>query len=90
MQILQRTPLGVLHRRSLLTRPRRIHRLVTTYINPHYFLMDLITTAGTYVKEVNLPLFLTDFSLFCPNFGLLLAYFSLSLFMAISAVLHRI
>ena len=51
LQINQKTPLRVLHRRSLLNRPRVIHSLHTTYLTPHYFILDLVTTAGTYVKE---------------------------------------
>lgn len=48
----QKTPLRVLHRRTLATRERRIysakvHRILTS----HVFMLDLITQAGTYVKE---------------------------------------
>ncbi|GMI32115.1 hypothetical protein TeGR_g14978, partial [Tetraparma gracilis] len=49
--ILQRTPLRVLHRRPLLDRPRRVLYLRAEYLNPHWFTLHLATTAGTYVKE---------------------------------------
>jgi len=47
----QKTPLRVLHRRSLHARPRMIHSLKLTPINAHWFLMDVKAQAGTYVKE---------------------------------------
>ena len=45
-QLRQRTPLRVLHRRSLLTRTRYIYSMTATPLNPHYFLLDLVTSAG--------------------------------------------
>ncbi len=63
-QLLQKTPVRVLHRRSLLSRPRYIYSLSTCLLNRHYFLLSVITSAGlielrfkilifigTYVKE---------------------------------------
>lgn len=52
LKIFQKTPLRVLHRRSLLARTRYISNIQTIYINKHCFLMTLVTTAGTYVKEL--------------------------------------
>lgn len=49
--IAQRTPLRVLHRRSLHPRPRVIHSMRLRALNAHWFLLDLETQAGTYVKE---------------------------------------
>ncbi|KAG5483883.1 hypothetical protein CUR178_06880 [Leishmania enriettii] len=49
--IQQKTPLRVLHRRSLHPRPRLIHSMRLTPLNTHWFLLDLETQAGTYVKE---------------------------------------
>ena len=49
--ILQKTPIRVLHRRSLLTRQRIVHSMNTQYINEQHFLLHLCTSAGTYVKE---------------------------------------
>jgi tRNA pseudouridine synthase 10 len=51
LQIIQKTPLRVLHRRSLLDRKRNIYDIETTRLNDHYFLLTLTTSAGTYVKE---------------------------------------
>ncbi len=45
-QIAQKTPLRVLHRRSLLNRKRYIYNIQTARINDHYFLMRLVTSAG--------------------------------------------
>lgn len=47
----QKTPIRVLHRRSLSTRQRMVYSLQTTFINKHHFRLDLTTQAGTYVKE---------------------------------------
>lgn len=51
LRIAQLTPLRVLHRRSLLNRPRFVYDLRATLINSHFFTLDLVTSAGTYVKE---------------------------------------
>ncbi|KAG5510112.1 hypothetical protein JKF63_07008 [Porcisia hertigi] len=51
LKIHQKTPLRVLHRRSLHPRPRLIHSMRLTPLNTHWFLLDLETQAGTYVKE---------------------------------------
>eukprot|EP01031_Cornospumella_fuschlensis_P029470 gene29470-35570_t len=51
LQIIQKTPLRVLHRRSLLNRPRYIYNMQPTLLNPRCFLLDLATSAGAYVKE---------------------------------------
>ena len=44
---MQKTPLRVLHRRSLLNRPKCIYRIETVLLNDHFFLMNLRTSAGT-------------------------------------------
>jgi tRNA pseudouridine synthase 10 len=49
--IQQRTPLRVLHRRSLLDRPRVIHSIAIQRVNAHWLVVDLETQAGTYIKE---------------------------------------
>ena len=51
LKIIQKTPLRVLHRRSLLDRTRYIYNIETVLLNDHYFIMNLRTSAGTYVKE---------------------------------------
>lgn len=50
----QITPIRVLHRRPLHTRPRTIYS-VKGYVdrkNPKIVILDIITQAGTYVKEL--------------------------------------
>lgn len=49
--IQQKTPLRVLHRRSLHARERIVHSMHLQPINPHWFLLDIETQAGTYIKE---------------------------------------
>jgi hypothetical protein len=47
----QSTPVRVLHRRSALVRPRRVHEFSYEIVNEHYLLIDLVTQSGTYIKE---------------------------------------
>ena len=51
LAINQKTPIRVLHRRSLATRERLIYSLKAIWIDPHHFRLDLSTQAGTYIKE---------------------------------------
>ena len=51
LEIQQKTPLRVVHRRSLLNRTRHISNVEAVLLSPHYFLLRLQTSAGTYVKE---------------------------------------
>ncbi|KAK9740095.1 hypothetical protein RND81_03G010700 [Saponaria officinalis] len=53
MQVLQRTPVRVLHRRSPLEREKIIHWMNIDKIDgsSQYFLLHLCTQAGTYIKE---------------------------------------
>ena len=47
----QKTPLRVLHRRSLLVRPKCIHSMEVEIVNKHFITLRLDTQAGTYIKE---------------------------------------
>ncbi|XP_068451707.1 tRNA pseudouridine synthase Pus10 [Clinocottus analis] len=47
----QKTPLRVLHRRALAVRQRVVHRMNARFLDPHHFLLQLQTQAGTYIKE---------------------------------------
>ena len=49
----QSTPIRVLHRRSPLVRDKVVHSMALELIPgcPHYGVLDLLTSAGTYVKE---------------------------------------
>jgi tRNA pseudouridine synthase 10 len=51
LAIQQETPIRVLHRRTLMTRPKVIHEAKCEVLNKHYMLLRLTTSAGTYVKE---------------------------------------
>jgi tRNA pseudouridine synthase 10 len=51
MIIDQKTPLRVLHRRTLDTRQKTIIKLFPHFINRHFFLLDVTAQAGTYIKE---------------------------------------
>jgi tRNA pseudouridine synthase 10 len=51
LTIQQKTPVRVLHRRTLMTRPKIIHAAKCEVLNDHYMLLRLTTSAGTYVKE---------------------------------------
>ena len=70
LDIGQKTPLRVLHRRALLTRKKIIHSMqCVEFLNGHTLILDLATSAGTYVKEfIN-----GDFGRTEPSFGTLLA-----------------
>lgn len=41
----------MLHRRTLLDRPKIVHRMRVVPINQHWLLLRLVTSAGMYVKE---------------------------------------
>jgi len=47
----QKTPVRVLHRRSLLVRKRSIFHFSGRIINPYHIDLELVTQGGTYVKE---------------------------------------
>eukprot|EP00475_Leptophrys_vorax_P038836 TRINITY_DN6931_c0_g1_i2.p1 TRINITY_DN6931_c0_g1~~TRINITY_DN6931_c0_g1_i2.p1 ORF type:complete len:563 (+),score=172.28 TRINITY_DN6931_c0_g1_i2:156-1844(+) len=50
-QITQDTPIRVAHRRSLLERPKMVHGLSFQKISTHFYLMDIDSGAGMYIKE---------------------------------------
>ena len=51
LTIHQSTPLRVLHRRAAAIRARQVLTLEAKRIDDHWFVLNLRTTAGTYVKE---------------------------------------
>jgi tRNA pseudouridine synthase 10 len=51
LELSQRTPLRVLHRRSNSTRIRHVHSINAVRINSTFLELKLETSAGTYVKE---------------------------------------
>lgn len=68
LKIIQKTPVRVLHRRSLMDREKIIHSMNTQYINSHFFILHLISSGGTYIKEFVHG----DFGRTLPNVGSLL------------------
>lgn len=51
LEVLQQTPVRVLHRRSLMERKKMIYSMKTEYINSHFFILHLLSSGGTYIKE---------------------------------------
>lgn len=51
VELAQKTPIRVLHRRTLTTRMRTVYSMQASYISEHRFSLALTTQAGTYVKE---------------------------------------
>jgi tRNA pseudouridine synthase 10 len=49
--IKQKTPIRVLHRRTLMTRDKMIHKLKLNRLNDRWFVMFILGSAGTYIKE---------------------------------------
>ena len=51
LQVNQKTPVRVLHRRSQLVREKFVYGLRASIINNHYMQLFVIASAGTYIKE---------------------------------------
>jgi len=51
LEVQQKTPLRVLHRRAPAVRPKTVHWMETELVNGHYFKLRLSTQAGMYIKE---------------------------------------
>ena len=52
LKINQITPLRVLHKRVLKTREKIIYNLnIKEIINPHFMILEVKSSAGTYIKE---------------------------------------
>eukprot|EP00938_MAST-03A_sp_MAST-3A-sp1_P002394 g2394.t1 len=47
----QLTPIRVAHRRSMMIRDKKIHKLKCTWINSRWFELRITASAGTYIKE---------------------------------------
>ena len=68
LKIAQKTPIRVIHRRTLATREKIIYSMDTKFIDAHHFKLYLCTQAGTYIKEF----IHGDFGRTVPNLGTLL------------------
>eukprot|EP01104_Vermistella_antarctica_P021223 TRINITY_DN943_c0_g1_i1.p1 TRINITY_DN943_c0_g1~~TRINITY_DN943_c0_g1_i1.p1 ORF type:complete len:716 (+),score=154.53 TRINITY_DN943_c0_g1_i1:138-2285(+) len=51
LELVQTTPVRVLHRRAHLERVRTIYRMDAFFIDEHHIILDLVSQAGTYIKE---------------------------------------
>ncbi|CAF0902277.1 unnamed protein product [Brachionus calyciflorus] len=51
VDLLQQTPIRVLHRRTVMTRSRWISDIQASLIDEHHFKIKMLTQGGTYVKE---------------------------------------
>jgi tRNA pseudouridine(54/55) synthase len=66
--IQQRTPTRVAHRREMMLREKTVFSLAYKRLSEHFFILDLTTSGGTYIKEfVN-----SDFGRTFPSLGVLL------------------
>lgn len=52
LPVAQLTPMRVMHRRSLLSRRKMVHSMRATWLNPHFFILHIEASAGTYIKEL--------------------------------------
>merc|ERR1719401_1707037 len=51
MEVQQKTPVRVLHRRAAAVRPRTVYWLEAELLSEHYFRLRLSTQGGFYIKE---------------------------------------
>ena len=51
LELAQKTPLRVLHRRPLKTRTKWIHKIHCKQLNKHFIEVRVISSGGTYIKE---------------------------------------
>ena len=69
LKIAQKTPIRVLHRRSLATREKTVYSMHSKVVDSHRFKLYLCTQAGTYIKEF----VHSDFGRTQPSLGRLLS-----------------
>ena len=51
LTVIQKTPFRVLHRRTLMDRNKIIYKIDATKINDHFMIVNVLASAGTYIKE---------------------------------------
>lgn len=51
IDIIQKTPFRVLHRRTLMDRKKHIFTLTAKRINENFLIVNVVASAGTYIKE---------------------------------------
>lgn len=70
LEVIQKTPLRVLHRRTLIDRKKTIFSLGAKRVNENFLIVDVEASAGTYIKEF----IHSDLGRTVPNLGLILGY----------------
>jgi tRNA pseudouridine synthase 10 len=70
IDIIQKTPFRVLHRRTLMDRKKHIFSLSAKRINENFMIVDVVSSAGTYIKEF----IHSDLGRTVPNLGSILGY----------------
>ena len=51
LELCQKTPIRVLHRRSLMDRKKIVYEMKAERISDHFMILDVVASAGTYIKE---------------------------------------
>ena len=51
LAVFQKTPVRVMHSRSLATREKKVHRLSLRPLNKRFAVLTIVTSAGMYIKE---------------------------------------
>ena len=51
LELCQKTPIRVLHRRSLMDRKKIVYEMKAERISNHFMILDVVASAGTYIKE---------------------------------------
>ena len=51
IDVIQKTPIRVLHRRSLMDRKKIIYEMKAEKVSEHFMILDVVSSAGTYIKE---------------------------------------
>jgi tRNA pseudouridine synthase 10 len=51
LELIQKTPMRVMHRRTLMDRKKTIFRIDAYPINENFLIVNVLASAGTYIKE---------------------------------------
>jgi tRNA pseudouridine synthase 10 len=51
LEVIQKTPMRVMHRRTLMDRKKIIFKMEARQINDNFMVVDVLASAGTYIKE---------------------------------------
>jgi tRNA pseudouridine synthase 10 len=51
LAIIQKTPIRVMHRRTLMDRNKMIFKLSGKRVSENFIIVDVLASAGTYIKE---------------------------------------